>query len=132
MNPIPLNVCAAGALGIGMLGMWAGWTVADWRHDSDALSELRAETANLQKQTDRIDASATTYEKERTDERGQSIIRENTIREHYRDRPVAADCAVPDAVVSVLGQDRAYANARTAGESGSTLPRDTGNPDPVH
>lgn len=128
MNPIPLNVCAAGALGIGMLGMWAGWTVADWRHDSAALSELRAETAKLQKQTDRIDASATTFEKERTDDFGPSIIREDKVIERWRDHPVPSDCAVPDAVGRVFDEEQSIANSRITRKSGGGLPA---NPAPA-
>ena len=122
MNPIPVTWCLAGAGAAALLGAWGGWTVNDWRHDSQALSGMEAAVKKLDAVRSAIDRAATTYEQEKQDAAIQSTVRESTIREIYKDRPVPADCAVPDAARSVLDNAVNAANARASGQSASAVP----------
>jgi hypothetical protein len=126
MNPIPLVWCLAGAGATLVVGAFGGWTVRDWKRDSEVLSELsdatKAANASAQWMRDQGDA----YEKDRQDDQSQSTVRESHISTIYRDVAVPADCAVPDAAGSVLDDAIAAANARSAGQSGSGLPASGG------
>ena len=121
MNPIPVTWCAAGALGALALGALGGWTVRDWQRDSEALASLEASVKALDQSREQIDRAASTFEQERADAATKTTIRENTIREIYKDRPVPADCAVPDAATRVLDDAIADANARASGQPASAL-----------
>ncbi|AIT81584.1 hypothetical protein [Novosphingobium pentaromativorans] len=116
MNPIPISWCLGGAAAAALVGAWGGWTVRDWKRDSEVLAGIEKATELVNEQLATIDAAAQAYEQEREDARVQTNVRESTIREIYRDRPVPADCAVGDDVRGVLNDAVRSANARAAGE----------------
>jgi hypothetical protein len=122
MNPIPITWCLAVAGATALLGAWGGWTVSDWRHDSKALKAVETAAKKLDAARAAVDRAATAYEQEKPIAAAQSSVRESTIREIYKDRPVPADCAVPDAARSVLDNAVDAANARAAGQPAPALP----------
>jgi hypothetical protein len=131
MNPIPIGWCLAGAGVAALLGAWGAWTISDWRHDSAALTALNTATADAKKAPKQSRAQGDAYEKDRQDDQVQSTVRESRISTIYRDRPVPADCAVPDDAGSVLDDAIRAANARAAGQPGSGLPAAGSPPVPV-
>lgn len=122
---------AGGGAALLALGAWGGWTVSDWRHDSKALDALAEATKATNEAAEHMRAQGDLYEKDRQDDQVQSTVRESTINTIYRDHPVAADCAVPDAAGSVLDDAIGAANARRAGQSGGGLPGGGGAAVPV-
>ncbi|MCJ2189165.1 hypothetical protein [Novosphingobium beihaiensis] len=122
MNPIPIGWCLGGALAAAVAGGLAGWTVRDWKRDSEVLAEFQSAAKDLKQARETVDHAATAYEQERDDDRARTAVRESTIREIYHDRTVPADCAVPAAAVRVLDQAVDAANARTAGQPAPGLP----------
>ncbi|MYL99559.1 hypothetical protein GR702_17485 [Novosphingobium sp. FGD1] len=121
MNPIPIGWCLAGAGAALALGAWGGWTANDWRHDSKALEALANATKAANDSAQHMREQGDRYERDRQDDQAQSTLRESTINTIYRDRPVPADCALPDAAGSVLDDAIAAANARRTGQPGSGL-----------
>lgn len=113
MPPVPpIAYATIGAL---LLGLFAGWTVRDWKADADALSAvLKAEELEDEMQG-KVDAAVAKYEELRSAQEPQKIQTRNTIREIYRDRPIPADCAVPSDATSVLQQAIDRANAASSG-----------------
>jgi hypothetical protein len=124
MNPIPVTWCAIGGLGLAALGAWGGWTINDWRHDSRALIALEDATKAANNAAKYMRDQGDQYEESKSGEQSRSTVREGTIREIYKDRPVPADCDVPAGVGSVLDDAIATANARRTGEPGSGLSPD--------
>lgn len=108
-----------GALLMGALG---GWTVRDWKADSDALeAENKAQTeyvAVVQALADQSLAYEVLAQSIRASERTDR----ETIREIYRDKVVPAECAVPADAVSLLDNAVLDANAATTGQSRSPVP----------
>ncbi|WP_232494907.1 hypothetical protein [Novosphingobium kaempferiae] len=94
----------------------------DWQRDSEVLASLKTATKNLDAARDVVDRAAGAYEQEKQNASVQSTVRESTIREIYKDRPVSVDCAAPDALVGVLGDAVAAANARASGEPAAAVP----------
>ena len=109
----------AGAL---LAGALAGWTVRDWKADSDALkAEEKAQTeyiAAVQALADQSLAYETLAQSLRTDERRDR----ETIREIYRNVQVPTECAVPADAVGLLNNAVTEANAAAAGKPRSTVP----------
>lgn len=120
----------SGYIGLGALlaGALTGWTVRDWKADSDALeAEKRAQTeyvAVVQALADQSLAYEALAQSLRTAERTDR----ETIREIYREKPVPAECAVDPRAVSLLSEAVARANAAAAGELGGTLPAPSAAP----
>jgi len=117
---LPLSAyIGAGALLTGLLG---GWTVRDWKADSDeAKAEQKAFTqyaAMTEALADQSLALEYTVQSLRAAERSDR----ETIREIYRNVQVPADCAVPDAAVSLLDNAIDRANAAATGKPVSALP----------
>ena len=113
-----------GYIGGGALlaGVLAGWTVRDWKADSDeakakdaAFTQYRALTETLADQSLAYEVLAQSL---RADERADR----ETIREVYRNVEVSPSCAAPDDVVGVLNNAVERANAATARELVSPLP----------
>lgn len=104
-----------------LVGAWGGWTVRDWKRDSEVLKGIEVAGKKLEEAREVVDNAATAYEQEKQVAAAQFAVRENTIREIYRDRPVSTDCAVPDAARSVLDRAVDAANARATGKPASTL-----------
>ncbi|WP_260925425.1 hypothetical protein [Novosphingobium sp. 9] len=128
---MPTWAYAAGGLALTVVGFGAGWTAQGWHRDSGDLKEVKGTAKDLQKQADRIDAAATTYEQSRQDAGVRSETRTNEIRTIYKDRPVSVDCAAPDAVRSVLDDAVADANARASGQPAPALPTSTDTAKPA-
>lgn len=118
---IPASIKIAGAIGAAALIFIAGWTTNDWRHDSKALTALADATTAANDAAAHMRDQGAAYEKDRQDDQIQSTVRESRISTIYRDRPVPADCAVPDDAGSVLDDAISAANARRTGQSGSGL-----------
>ena len=117
---IPLaGYIGAGALLAGALG---GWTVRDWKADSDALkAEKRAQTeyvAAVQMLADQSLAYEALAQSLRASERTDR----ETIREVFRNVEVPSSCAAPAAVGSLLSEAVARANRAAAGEPVSPVP----------
>lgn len=104
---------------IGLIGGFlGGWTVRDWRADSDALKALQTASIERDRLTTKMGGLAFEYEQSRN---AMGTARHDTttkIREFYRDVPVNVDCAVPDPVRGLLETARNRANSTTASESG--------------
>ncbi|WP_185928680.1 hypothetical protein [Sphingomonas sp. IC081] len=122
LNPIPIGLCLAGAGVTALLSAWGGWTVNDWRDDSKALAAVETAAKELNAARATVDRAATAYEQEKPIAAAQSFVRESTIREICKDRPVPADCAVPDAARSMLDNAVDAANARASGQLAPALP----------
>jgi len=122
MNPIPVSWCLGGALAAAVAGGLAGWTVRDWKRDSEVLAGMKTAAKQLKDAADTVDLAATAYEQEKSDAQAQNQMRESTIREIYRDRVVPADCAAPYSAVRVLDDAVAAANARASGEPAPGMP----------
>lgn len=126
INPLVLYT-AGGALLVGALG---GWTVRDWKADSDQLAAVeranKAEKASIAA----VYQPSSDYEKVLSDLRPREIETRNTIREVYRDVEVPTDCAVPAAGYGLLDNARLRANAAASGESVSEVPRTAGATEP--
>lgn len=122
---MPPQILAAGAIGALLVGVATGWTVRDWRADSEQLAAVQEAEQERERLQRLVEDQADAFEMLRARGQAAAIAERNTIREIYRNVEVAADCAVPADAVSVLDQARRRANAATAGEPGSTLP---GNP----
>ena len=123
MNPIPVSWCLGGALVAVVTGFAGGWTVRDWKRDSEVLARMETAAKQLRDATHTVDLAATAYEQEKSDAQAQNRMRENIIREIYREQVVPADCAAPDAAVRVLDDAVTAANARAAGEPAPALPK---------
>lgn len=117
MNSLGAYV-AATALVLGALG---GWTVRDWKSDSDEGKRLQAQAAALEAAQTRVDVAADKYEKERQRADEALAGRVNTVREYYKTTPVSADCAVPAPMHGLLAQAVAASNARASGEPESAV-----------
>ena len=111
---------AAGAL---LTGALAGWTVRDWKADSDTLEATEAEWTQYKAFTETLADQSLQLEYTQQKLRyGERRDRE-TIREIYRNVQVSADCAVPDAAVSLLNNAIGRANAAAAGEPSGEVSR---------
>lgn len=127
-NPIPIGWGLAGAGAAALLGAWGGYTVCDWQRDSADLKELRQATADIKTKSDDLLKAGRKLEESRATERPASTVRENTIREIYRDRPVAADCALAPAAGRVLDDAIVVANRRASGQPDGAVPADRVSP----
>jgi hypothetical protein len=109
----------AGAL---LAGALAGWTVRDWKADSDALKAEESAFKQYTALTDALADQSLAYEVLAQSLRAEERRDRETIREIYRDRQVPAVCAADPAVRSVLSEAVARANAAASGQSGSEMP----------
>ena len=112
INPLVLYT-AGGALLVGVLG---GWTIRDWKADSDQLAAVERANKAEKAAIAAVNKPAADYEQVLSDLRPREIETRNTIREVYRDVEVPSDCAVPPAGVGVLDDARVRANAAATGE----------------
>lgn len=111
---VPLSAyIGGGALLVGVLG---GWTVRDWKADSDALEAKENAFEQYQAMTNALADQSLAYEVLAQSLRAGERADRETIREIYRDKVVPSDCAVPDAGVSLLNNALGRANAATTGQ----------------
>lgn len=105
-----------------LIGSLAGWTVRDWKADSDELAlERKADAIQEKRSAEAFEAARTVLDLTRQIREARQT-NTNTIREIYRDVEVPSQCAVPDAAVGVLTQSVRRANAAAAGGAGGSLP----------
>lgn len=124
MLPIPPWVYAAGAFATFAAGGLAGWTVRDWKADSDELAARDKALAREDKARERVAAQAEGYEARKGAELPITNQGQETIRVIYKDRVVNPGCALDPAAGSVLDATIARANARAAGEPQGEVPTD--------
>lgn len=117
INPLVLYT-AGGALLVGALG---GWTVRDWKADSDQLAAVERASKAEKAAIAAVYQPSTDYEQVLANLRPREIQTRNTIREVYRDVEVPTDCAVPAAAVGVLNDARLRANAAASGQPSPTV-----------
>lgn len=114
-----------GAGGALLVGLFAGWSIRDWKADADTLAAYERADKLRDEMQAKIDAGSVKYEDWRSVATERSIETRNTIREIYRDVEVPADCAPPAAAASVLQERVGAANAATTGQSGGTVSEDS-------
>lgn len=122
MNPIPISWCLGGAGAAALLGALAGWTVRDWKRDSEVLAEVARTAKQLDKARQAVDTAAAAYEEDRTHAGAQAAAREITIRQAFGSAPADVRCDPPAVVHGVLDDAVRAANARAAGEPAAGLP----------
>lgn len=124
---IPLQAkLIAGALGFA-LAFGGGWTVRDWRADSQALAaKVAADKARETAVKLAYDASAS-FEGERATIHVEAAQARSTVKEIYREIKVPADCVVDPAGVRLL--DKAIdATGDAASKSSAAVPADPDTP----
>lgn len=121
---IPPQFLAIGGAAALLAGFAGGWTVRDWKADSAALKAATAAQAARDALQTTIDANARQYEQWRAAQEPARLETRNTIREIFRDKPIPAECAAPDALVGVLDRAAANASAAARGQPGPALPGD--------
>lgn len=98
------------------LGLVSGWTVRDWKADSDSVAAYEKAEKVRERLQARYDSIALGYEADRANADANSIIRQTELRTIYRDIPTDGDCAAPDAARRLLENSVDEANARLAGK----------------
>ena len=117
---LPLTAyIGGGALLIGALG---GWTVRDWKADSDEAKAKDAAFTQYRALSDALADQSLAYEVLAQSLRADERRDRETIREIYRDKIVPSECAVPADAVGVLSEAVTRANSAAAGKPSSTLP----------
>lgn len=127
---ILLPTLIAGAVSAGAAG-FAGWTIRGWRCDAALLKEQTARVAAQNQLNEHVLGESLSYEQGRAQGLQDAGVRENTLREIYRDVKVSADCEPPAAAVSVLNRAVDAANARVAGEPAPVVSAAPGAAKPV-
>lgn len=123
INPIMLYTAGGSVL----LGVALGWTVRDWKADSDALDAVEASHKAQIELLDVVAEPSADLENTIANLRTTETETRNTIKEVYRNVEVPANCAVPADAVRVLVDAVRDANAAAAGELGARV-QDTAAP----
>lgn len=109
----------AGALFVGILG---GWTVRDWKADSDKLEAEQKAIAQYKALTDALADQSLAYEVLAQGIRAGERTDRETIREIYREKTVPAECAANPDVVRLLSEAVTVTNAAAAGKPSGEMP----------
>jgi hypothetical protein len=117
INPIMLYTAGGSVL----LGLALGWTVRDWKADSDALDAVKASHKAQIELLDVVAEPSADLENTIANLRTTETETRNTIKEVYRNVEVPANCAVPADAVRVLVDAVRDANAAAAGELGARV-----------
>jgi hypothetical protein len=123
INPI----AAYGAAAALLIGLATGWSIRDWKADSDSLAVMQKVEKERQQLQKRYDDLAALYEEDRNVAATNSITRQTELRTIYRDIPIRHDCAAPDSARSLLENSVGEANARATGQSIGTMPETDGS-----
>lgn len=120
---IPPQLLAIGGAVTLFAGFFGGWTVRDWKADSDALEAIKDARKHEDAAREAIWDRADRHEGDREANGQQLAADRTTIREYYRDAPpVPSNCAAPEPVVGVLERAVVSANAEALGQSVAPLP----------
>ena len=113
-----------GYIGGGALlaGALAGWTVRDWKADSDEAEAERKAFTQYTAMTEALADASLSYEVLAQNIRTSERKDRETIREIYRDKIIPAECAVPADAVSLLDNAIRDANTAATGKPGRALP----------
>ncbi len=122
---IPPQILIGGGAVLLLLGTATGWTVRDWKADSDALEATQAADKQFKHALDVIGQQATGFETFRQSLEPQRTKGRDIITKEYHDVPVPADCALRPATLGVLEQARQRANAAATGQPGKPMPSDS-------
>jgi len=117
-----IPVWARGAAGALLVGVMGGWTVRDWKADSDALEAEEKAQARYEARVNDLAEQSLRFEQLAQTIRASERTDRETIREIYRDKVVPAECAVPLAGVSLLDNAVRDANAAASGKPRGELP----------
>lgn len=130
---IPMWVYGAGGLLVAAIGFGTGWTVREWKADSDELKMLEAGIEQGKRDQQLADFQAGNYEEQRYDAQFAAQGRDTEIRTIYRTEQVEvpARCEPPAAALGVLDRAIAAAAAQVAGEPIPILPAPAAEADPV-
>lgn len=128
---IPPQILAGGALLLTAIGFGAGWTVRDWKADSDELGAVRAGIERGKEQQELADYRAGRYEDQRYDAHEQAVARDTEIRTIFRTIEVPAECEPPAAALRVLDDAIASATAQASGKPLAAVPADPAEAEPV-
>lgn len=117
INPLVFYTAAGSVL----LGLALGWTIRDWKADSDALDAVEKNHKAQLELIDTVAQPSVDLEGVLADLRTTETKTRDTIREVYRNVEVPANCAVPADAVGVLVDAIRNANAAATGELGATV-----------
>lgn len=124
INPV-VAYATGGAL---LVGLFAGWTVRDWKADADTVAAYeKADKIRNAMQVKIDEAEARSADAQAVLE-SANYGAQSSIREIYREKQVPGDCALPSSAVGVLEDARRRANAASSGELSAAVPRDTADP----
>ena len=115
----------AGALVAGLLG---GWTVRDWKADSDEAKAKDRAFVQYQALTETLADQSLAYEVLAQSLRAGERADRETIRETFRNVEVPAVCTPPAAIGSLLDNAVKRANSAASGELIGPMP--TSSPTP--
>ena len=115
--------------GAAIASLFVGWTVRDWKADSDALAAQNAANARYDEVAAELSARSVAYEELAQSIRARSNTDRVEIREIFRDVEVPENCAAPDAVIGVLDNAVRRANAAATGQPIDALPDPTPTPE---
>lgn len=115
INPMMLYT-AGGSI---LVGLALGWTVRDWKADSDALDAVKDSHKAQLELIEAVAEPSADLENTLSTLRTTETETRNTIKEVYRNVEVPANCAVPANAVGVLVDAIRDANAAATGELGS-------------
>jgi hypothetical protein len=125
----PTAYIAAGTL---LAGALAGWTVRDWKADSDALEAENKAHSQFVAMSQALADQSLAYEVLAQSIRASERTDRQTIREYYRDKVVPSQCAADPAVVQLLSEAVTDANAAASGQSGGDMPAPSAAAKPPH
>ena len=118
---VPLWAYAgAGAL---LVGAISGWTVRDWKADSELLEAENKAQAEYVAAVQMLADQSLAYEALAQSIRASERTDRETIREIFRDVEVPTVCAAPDGAVGVLNNAVNRANAAASGELSGEVPK---------
>ena len=104
-------------------GVLLGWTVRDWKADSDLLASQEAAQAAYESKAQSASDWSRRFETLAQEIRASERTDRLEIREIYRDVEVPSDCAVPDDAARVLERAVERANAAATGKPLDPVPK---------
>lgn len=112
-------------------GALFGWTVRDWKADSDTLAATAAANERYDERVEEAAARSVAYEELAQQIRATERVDRVQIKEIYRDVEVPADCAVPDDARSLLDDAVRRANNAATGQSLDAVSDAATAPEPI-